>query len=128
MHKGQKQDTGLGFGERQSLWSANEKLAQELDVGRQALMELDRIQDQAIAIIKEYTDGMMGTSEQDKRSLLDRDQAINERDQAINERDQAINERAEAFQTTESAHRGAKPSSRPGKDQRYRAGVNENAL
>ena len=121
MHEGQKQDTGLGFGERQSLWSANEKLAQELDVGRQALMELDRIQDQAIAIIKEYTDGMMGTSEQDKRSLLDRDQAINERDQAINER-------AEAFQTTESAHRGAKSSSRPGKDQRYRAGVNENAL
>ena len=69
----------------QLLVSDNGKLTQEVDEGRQALMKLDHIQDQALAIIKEYTDKMMATSKQNKGFLLEQDQAINERDQAINE-------------------------------------------
>ena len=79
------------------LW-VNEKVTQERDEERQVLMNVTHIQDQAIASIKEYTDKMMGTSEKDKGSLFERDQAIKERDQAIKERDQAIN-----------AHRGITP-------------------
>ena len=39
----------------ESLLSANEKLTQERDEGKRALMNVTHIQDQVIAIIKEYT-------------------------------------------------------------------------